>query len=234
MAINDDELSASTIAAIAAAGRMCLVSDIDGTLVLEDSTEQPGLAELAAFLSEHRSHFLFAVATGRNLTQTIEIFAACGLPRPDVIIASVGAEIFHGESAIADAEWSEHIGAGWNARQLVALEKTVPGLWLQEQDRQGPHKVSFYVDPETFREERLVAVLKEAKLDVTAVYSRGRFLDILPPAASKGKALHYLCSKYSITIDRTIAFGDSGNDRVTVHTHPIAAGGADEGGTATA
>lgn len=213
MAINNEALSASTIAAIAATGRICLVSDIDGTLILEDSPEQPGLAELAAFLSEHRSLFLFAVATGRNLEQTMEVLAISGLPRPDVIIASVGAEIFHGGIAIADAEWSEHIGAGWNARQLVALEGTAPGLRLQEQNRQRPHKVSFYVDPEIFCEDRLVAVLKAAKLDATAVYSRRKFLDFLPPAASKGKALHYLCRKYSIATDRTIAFGDSGNDR---------------------
>ena len=213
MAINHDELFAAISTASTAGGRIGLVSDIDGTLILEDSNEQPGLPELAAFLHANRTHILFAVATGRNLTQTREVLATSSLPRPDVIIASVGTEIFHGESAIPDEDWSDRIAGGWDARTLIALERRVPGLRLQEADRQRPHKVSFYVDPTAFREDCLMDALTEATLDVTVIYSRKRFLDLLPRAASKGKALKYVCDRYAISIDRTIAFGDSGNDR---------------------
>ena len=143
--------SASDIAALAVAGRLCIVSDIDDTLVLEDASEQPGLTELAAFLTEHRTHFLFAVATGRNLAQTTEVFDAHGLPCPDAIIASVGTEIFYAGDADADPAWSNHIGVDWDADRLNALDERVPGLRRQEPDRQRPHKVSFYVEADRSR-----------------------------------------------------------------------------------
>jgi sucrose-phosphate synthase len=197
---------------IATEAQICLVSDIDGTLVIEDSEDQPGLEEFAAFLKEHRSYFFFAVATGRDRRLAIEVFAAHGLPYPDVIIASVGTEIFHGRSAVPDADWTAHINIGWQTEKVSALETAVPGLRLQEAKKQGPYKVSFYIDPGTFREERLVAALKEAGLKATIVLSQDKFLDLLPERASKGAAILYLCERYAMPLSRTIVFGDSGND----------------------
>ncbi|MBC6946646.1 glycosyl transferase family 1, partial [candidate division KSB1 bacterium] len=40
----------------------------------------------------------------------------------------------------------------------------------------------------------------------------GRFLDILPFRASKGKAVRYLCYKWSIALNHVLVAGDSGND----------------------
>lgn len=192
--------------------RTVLVCDIDGTLVLENSDLQPGLAELAAFLAEHRANLLFVVATGRNRQLALKILDAYRLPAPDTIIASVGTEIFHGCDLQPAADWSADINKDWAPEKLARLHEKAPGLYPQEPEKQGPFKVSFYIDQEDYKEELVLAALQGMKVRAKVIQSHGSFLDLLPARASKGAAVRFLCAKYKIPLDRAIVCGDSGND----------------------
>lgn len=63
----------------------------------------------------------------------------------------------------------------------------------QDASEQRPHKISFKVSPGSDAVvQSLGAKLKEAGLAVNVIYSAGVDLDLLPAAASKGKALAFL------------------------------------------
>lgn len=189
-----------------------LICDIDGTLVHEDSDAQPGLAEFVAHLAEHREKFLFAVATGRNRQSVLDICGRHRLPVPDVIIASVGTEIFHGDDSRPAADWSAHISRDWEPGRLARLHERAPGLRPQEPEKQGLFKVSFYIDRDDYKEELVLEALRMTNVRAKIVQSHGRFLDLLPERASKGAAVRFLCEKYAARLDRAIVCGDSGND----------------------
>lgn len=199
---------------MSASDQIVVVCDIDGTLVFEDSDAQPGLAEFAAHIAEHRAKFLFAVATGRTRQLTLDVFETHRLPAPDVMIASVGTEIFYKGDFLQPApDWSARINRGWEPGTLARLHENAPGLCPQEPEKQGPFKVSFYIDPDDYEEELVFAALRRMNVRAKVVQSYGRFLDLLPERASKGAAVRFLCEKAAVPLDRAIVCGDSGNDR---------------------
>lgn len=71
--------------------------------------------------------------------------------------------------------------------------RALPALHAQEDSEQRPHKISFKAEPgsEGLMDE-LRAALKQAGLEVNVIYSAGVDVDVLPAAASKGKALSFL------------------------------------------
>ena len=54
------------------------------------------------------------------------------------------------------------------------------------------------------------------------IYSRERYLDILPYRASKGKALRYLSYQWEIPLANFLACGDSGSDEDMLRGEPKA------------
>lgn len=63
----------------------------------------------------------------------------------------------------------------------------------QDASEQRPHKISFKVSSGSDAVvQELTAKLKQAGLEVNVIYSAGVDLDLLPAAASKGKALAFL------------------------------------------
>ena len=80
--------------------------------------------------------------------------------------------------------------------------------------------------------EALAAIhetLARAKAAHSRVFSHGKYIDILPHRASKGRALRYLTGKWNTPLDRVVTAGDSGNDRdmLTGQTAGIAVGNHD-------
>jgi len=195
-----------------ASNQVLLVCDIDGTLVFEGSDVQPGLVEFTAHMAEHRAKILFVVATGRNRELTLDVLERHRVPAPDVIIASVGAEIFRGDDSQPAADWSAYINSKWERGTLVKLHENAPGLRPQEPEKQAPFKVSFYIDPEDYKEELVLEAMRRMNVRAKVVQSHGQFLDLLPERASKGAAVRFLCEKYATRLDRAIVCGDSGND----------------------
>ncbi len=191
-----------------------LVCDIDNTLVGDGEA----LARLLGVIKRERDKLGFVVATGRSVELTQEVLQEHNIPQPDILITSVGTEIHEGPHLDPAEGWASHIRYNWDRDGVVATLKDMPGLRLQGKEGQRPYKVSYFVDEDASEEkgqeiEREVRQrLRVAGLRFTAVFSHGRYLDILPVRASKGKAIRYLADKWEIPVSRVLVAGDSGND----------------------
>jgi len=185
-----------------------LITDIDNTLIGDDSS----MRELLVLLAEHRDRLGWGVATGRCLKKTTDILAEHGVEPPDIMITSVGTEIFYGPEPAPDNGWQGHLAHQWRPETIREALAGFSFLTLQEPEKLRPFKISYYMED---RPEQLTLVhqaLQRHKLRYHLVYSHGQFLDILPYRASKGKAIRYLSYKWEIPVARIMVCGDSGND----------------------
>lgn len=180
-----------------------LVSDIDGTLTGDDDA----LAELMRRLAAERPRLGFGVASGRSPELVREAIEQFGLNEPDLIIASVGAEILG--KGLAE-KYRTHVAAGWERDAVVAALSGVPGVALQGSPGQGPYKVGYYAPPAAVGAAR--DALARSGVKARLIHSHGEFLDVLPERASKGQAVHFVATKLGVPLTRVVVAGDSGND----------------------
>jgi sucrose-phosphate synthase len=185
------------------------ITDIDNTLIGDDNSKLP---ELLDFLKTNRSRIGFGIATGRTIDSAIEILKKHNVPMPDVMITSVGSEIYYGANCYMDRGWNAHLSNHWNRAKIRALLDELDFLEYQEADTQRMHKISYNMDPAKDRLTIIHDLLKKNRCKYTLIYSHEQFLDILPHRASKGKAIRYLNYKWNIPLAHIMVAGDSGND----------------------
>ena len=200
--------------------RQLLVSDIDGTLLGSETG-------LDAFRAWHgaESDLVFAVATGRSFHSALSILAQQNAPLPAIVIASVGSEIYHrqpGGVYQRDAEWDRIVANGWDCeaiRRVIAEETDFTPQAAIEQRR---FKLSYIVEGDPEAAARLRRLLDARGLPCTIIHSHGRYLDVLPFAASKGTAVEHVRRRLSLDARRVIVAGDSGNDIEMLRSVPNA------------
>lgn len=198
--------------------RSFLIADIDNTLIGEDNSRLPALIE---FIETNRGCLGFGVATGRTIDSAKAVLKEHGVPQPDVIISSVGSEMYYGPRQHHGQGWATHISHQWNREKIVSLLKNLPFLEYQEEETQRPFKVSFNMAPEKDRLSTIHNILLANKCRYSLIYSHDRYLDILPYRASKGKAIRYLSYKWVIPLRQFLVCGDSGNDEEMLRGEPL-------------
>jgi sucrose-phosphate synthase len=186
-----------------------LVTDIDNTLT---GGERAPLDELICLLGEHRGRVGFAVATGRTVDSAVGHLRDERVPAPDIIISSVGSEIYYGPDLIPDQGWAAHISERWDRARMKDVLSKLDFLEYQEEDTQRQFKLSYYMEPRKDRIQKIHTLLTGAKCSYNLIYSHGQFLDILPRRSSKGKAIRYLSYKWEVPLENIMVCGDSGND----------------------
>lgn len=212
--------------------RLLVVSDLDWTMVDHDDKEHRGLREFNALWKDKLSEdSLLVFSTGRShalyerLREEVPALAV-----PDVLICSVGTEIFFENekkgdesSPVPDSRWTDALDAtGWSraAVAAVALAST-PALRLQAESEQRPHKVSFHLEGGRDAAaggalRALDAALGALDFGTAVIYSGGSDVDVLPAGASKGAGLRFLLSELAAGPGApeagVVAAGDSGND----------------------
>ncbi len=155
----------------------------------------------------------FGVATGRRLDSTLAVLEEWGVPRPDLLITSVGTEIHYGNNLVEDLGWARHINYQWKPEQLRESLLGAEGLKMQRKIDQRRYKISYYADPEKFPGvSKVRTCLRKRDLHCKLIYSHQAYLDLLPIRASKGLAIRYLMMKWGLTPGRLLVAGDSGND----------------------
>ncbi|KQT84262.1 HAD-IIB family hydrolase [Methylobacterium sp. Leaf466] len=189
--------------------RQLLICDIDNTLVGCDA----GLSAFRHWRSEQEG-LAFGVATGRSFHSAMAILEQQASPRPQVMITSVGSEIYHldpnGVSYSVDRPWREAVSRGWDRTAVRAALSDLPDLVAQGPLEQRTHKLSYFGDADTVR--RVRARLDAAGLPASLIHSHGRYLDVLPPLASKGTAVDHVRTLYGLGEGNVFVAGDSGND----------------------
>lgn len=188
--------------------RQLLVCDIDNTLT--------GCSDGARRFARHinrQTGTSFCIATGRSLVEARRILREWELPQPNVLITSVGSEIYwntpHGLRR--DDDYSAAIGPGWQPDRVSKLLDSVEGLVPQVDVEQRRWKRSYFIDRREVADE-VRRILRDAGCAARVIVSHRRLLDVLPVKAGKGAAMRHVAMKSGIALDRVVAVGDSGND----------------------
>ncbi len=185
-----------------------MITDIDNTLIGDDAS----LNQLLDLLDQHREELAWGVATGRSLELTLEAMTEYNIPMPDILICSVGTEMYYGPDLRMDKGWKQHISHKWKPELIKEALLPFDFLVFQESEGQRSHKISYYLENKDDRLQQIRQVLDDRKLRCQVIYSHNQFLDILPYRASKGKAVNYLRYKYEFLPRHVMVAGDSGND----------------------
>jgi sucrose-phosphate synthase len=157
----------------------------------------------------------FAVATGRNVDSAVEVLKENNVPSPDIIISSVGSEIYYNyrSELIYSTGWHAHIRYQWNREKVKSVLSKLGFLKYQDEANQRDFKLSYLLDDDAELLEEVKSTLIKHKIKANAIFSHGEFLDVLPYRASKGKAIRYLAYRWNISFENILVAGDSGNDR---------------------
>ncbi|MGX9846132.1 HAD-IIB family hydrolase [Limimaricola litoreus] len=206
-----------------AAPSRILASDIDNTLT-GDSAALPEFARWRA-----GGHALFAVATGRSITEARRILAEWEIDEPDAFITSVGSEIYRRDAQGRfgfDASWAREIESDWH-REAIRATLDSPSIRPQPPIEQRPWKLSYFGDAR--QAMRIRNRLDMAGLAARVIASHGRLIDVLPVRAGKGAAIAHLAKAYGLTLEHCVAAGDSGNDECMLRAagRAIVVGNAD-------
>ena len=186
-----------------------IITDIDNTLI----GDADGLARFMEVLRSSGDHVGFGVATGRRLKLTQKALKEWKIPTPDILITSVGSEIYYGKRLVLDHSWEKHLNYQWKPEKVREILDDLPGLNLQAKIDQRKFKISYFIDPQKApNKQQIMRHLREHHLKVKVIHSHEMFLDILPIRASKGLAIRYLMMKWGLTPERVLVAGDSGND----------------------
>lgn len=189
--------------------KLAIFSAIDNTLL--GDTE--GLELFVKLIREKRKKLLFGIATGRRLDAVLAVFKKHKIPMPDILITSLGTEIYYAPQLIADIAWSYHIDHLWTPKVLRRVIGGLPGLTLQARSEQSRFKLSYLYDSNNAPPmEEILSLLRQQELSVNTTLSFGQFLDFVPSRASKGQALRYVARQWNIPLERILATGGSGGD----------------------
>lgn len=189
-----------------------LVTDLDNTLVGDDDA----LLQLNQVLAHHREQYgsKLVYSTGRSPKLYQRLRTEQPLLEPDLLVLSVGTEIYQAGSDAPDPNWSDLLAQNWDRDLVLALGAHFADLIPQPASEQRPFKVSYFLTEDAAVEviPQFEALLRAKGLDVQLIYSGGQDLDVLPRQANKGMAMSFLREQLAMDAAQTVACGDSGND----------------------
>lgn len=204
-----------------------LATDLDGTLIpLQGHPENVrDLLRLKELLTRHEVELVFV--TGRHFESVIDAIDEYELPATNWIICDVGTTICrrdenesHGFKRLAS--YAEHLDttvAAMDCQSLKERLESSPGLRIQESEKQGPFKLSYYADRDQLAS--LVPQLEQQLADCEAPWSMihsvdpfngDGLVDFVPRNVSKAYALSWWAAHTESDVDQIIFAGDSGND----------------------
>ena len=196
-----------------------IVTDLDKTLL----GDEDALARYIAVVRENRKRSIFGIATGRRLDSALRMLRRHGIPRPDVLITSLGTDIYYGPNLTQDTSWRRHIDQLWNPGQVQRLLGDLPGLELQPSREQGRFKISYYYDPTLAPgPDEINSLLLQGEQTVHLIVSFGQFLDIVPVRAGKGAALRWFAAQREVPLEHILTAGGSGADEDMMRGNTLA------------
>ena len=160
-----------------------LFSDLDQNLLGNPEALKPFIKTLQA----NRKCVLFGIATGRRRDSAIQALKKHNIPMPNVLITSLGTEIYYNPNLVEDTAWKRHIDYLWNPRVIRRVLQELPGIKLQPRLEQNRFKISYYIDPQIAPDtQHINKLLNQEGQAANVVLSFGQYLDIIPVRASKG------------------------------------------------
>lgn len=202
-----------------------LACDMDGTIIpLSDLEGQKEALRLFKEKSRDTPNLYLGYVTGRHLELGLLGVAQHDLPVPHVFVCDVGTSIYFRQKNQwqLDESYANKLRRSWHDQggAIQRLLENVKGLQMQETEKQGEFKKSYYTDPKLDEEEirqHIGAILRVKAIKANLIYSfdnvkKVGLLDILPPLAAKDAALHHIVSALQLEREQVFYAGDSGND----------------------
>lgn len=219
-----------------------LATDLDGTLIplAGHDRNRSDLQILARDIEATGIELVYV--TGRHFSSVQDAMKLHRLPLPAWIISDVGTTMMRRNSSgqfeelSAYADHQAEIVQQMTIPELQTHLADVQGLRLQESEKQGRFKLSYYVDSAMLEQttEAIQQVLHEIKAPYSMISSVDPFnddglIDLLPSTISKAGALAWWAHYTKYSPDRIVFAGDSGNDfaALTWGCQAIVVGNAD-------
>lgn len=219
-----------------------LATDLDGTFIPLNQDPQ-NQADLKTLTTEFQSRNVSVVfVTGRHFASVSQAIEEFELPIPQWIICDVGTSIFKRQASgefepvSAYQDYQDQIIASMPIEKLRELLQPISGLRLQEPEKQGRFKLSYYTDASLLEQEvdRIQQILDKTDAPYSIIHSVDPFngdglIDLLPATISKALALEWWHKENQLDPTSTVFSGDSGNDlaALTAGYRTILVGNAD-------
>ncbi len=204
--------------------KLLVCTDLDRTLLpngpqVESPEARPAFAALA---EDPRVRIVYV--TGRSIRLTEEALEEFQVPFPDILIADVGTTLCHRVQGKwqHERDWDALLCREWSRANngLLGLLLELPGLEMQEEEKQTRFKLSYYVDADVNRlrlARSISSILAQQGVQASLIWSHDEvadqeLLDILPAGADKYQALQFLRRQLGYRLDEMLFSGDSGND----------------------
>lgn len=203
-----------------------LVSDLDDTMIGND-------VATATFRDYWETEALtrgslLVYNTGRAVDKFQELCQEkqhC-LAMPDVLMSSVGTKVYNWQqgSWVEDAQYASRLDHAWKletVREATYAALAAAGrdkMHFRPPEEQNDHKVTcgVHMDVMDQVQQQISDSLQEEGVEARLILSgKGdwRYLDIVSINAGKLQALEFVRQKYGFAHNRTVACGDSGNDK---------------------
>lgn len=211
--------------------RLLLCTDLDRTLIPNGTApEDPRARQIFATLCDSPDVILTYV-TGRDRALVRAAIRDYALPLPDYVISDVGSKIYRLSNDSWDewTVWEEHLQEEWPSathRRIISLLQEIPDLLLQEEARQSPHKVSYYL-PLSLDVTEIIDLVRTRlegwQIPANLIWSIDEaknigLLDLLPRRADKRLAIEFLRRQLNYQQDEVLFAGDSGNDLAVIES----------------
>ena len=202
-----------------------LATDLDGTLIPQPENEanRRDIEKLSELLAANDVELLFV--TGRHLASIEKAIHEEKLPTPNWIIGDVGTTLYE---RTEDGSYQvfnpyrlhlEETKGDFPKEMLQNRCESIPGMRLQEPEKLGQFKLSYYTDAEVLPSlvERFEAMIRDEDLDCALIHSidphdDGGLIDFLPKDVSKAYALEWWRNQQGYSAEEIVFSGDSGND----------------------
>ena len=211
-----------------------ICTDLDRTLIPNGSHEEPLLARARFGNIFKYNDAKLTYVSGRSIALVEQGIAEYLLPRPNAIIADVGASIYHANDTgwEPDPHWHTLIAKDWQGQSwqsLIEYLTAIDNITLQEEqtNQSCPHKLSYYTPPDINAnklQHDIQQILGEQGFNSRAIWSLDEakncgLLDILPASVSKLHAIEFLAKTQDIDLTHCLFAGDSGNDLEALESH---------------
>lgn len=186
-----------------------IIADIDNTLTGDDDA----MRDFFRLISEAEDNIGFGIATGRRYQEVVQLMEEYDIPHPEVLITSVGTEIYYGKQYTKDLSWDKHINFRWEPERIREVLDSIEGFYLQGEEQQSAYKISYEIDfAKAPNIPSIKRILRENGLRVKTVLSLGMYLDIIPARAGSGLSIRHMAYKWGFPLEHILVAGDSGND----------------------
>lgn len=223
--------------------KQALATDLDGTLIPLDGNDNNfnDLSELKELVTQCSFELMFV--TGRHFELVADAMEDYRLPLPGWVICDVGTTLLHWsekEEFLRVDEYRAELSSivePFPLEQMRDSLQDLPELRLQEPEKQGEFKLSYYCDASDL--DRATRKVQDRIAQNDAPYSlisstdpfeNVGLLDLLPKKVSKAYALDWWVTFTNHDREQVIFAGDSGNDTaaLTAGYRAIVVGNANE------